>query len=58
MTTVSDILKHIKNNDIRFMDLRYTDPRGQFHYMTVDSGLVNEGMFTDGMMFDASFIIG
>jgi len=58
MTTVNDILRQFKDNDIRFMDLRFTDPRGKLHHMTMDAGIVNEDTFTDGVMFDASSIAG
>ena len=29
MTTAKDILKQIKDNDVKFVDLRFTDPEGQ-----------------------------
>jgi len=58
MTTASDILRQIKDNDIRFVDLRFTDPKGKLHHMTVDAGLVHEDMFDEGVMFDASSIAG
>jgi len=58
MATVNDILRQIKDNDIRFVDLRFTDPKGKLHHMTMDAGLVNEDMFVDGVIFDASSIAG
>ncbi|RCL00567.1 MAG: glutamine synthetase [Candidatus Tokpelaia sp. JSC189] len=58
MTTVNDILRQIKDNDIRFVDLRFTDPKGKLHHMTMDADIMNEDMFTDGVMFDASSIAG
>jgi glutamine synthetase len=58
MTTSSDILKQIKDKDIKFLDLRFTDPKGKLHHVTMDCGLVDEDMFTDGVMFDGSSIAG
>ena len=58
MTTANDILKQIKENDVKFVDLRYTDPRGKLHHITMDVGCVDEDMFADGVMFDGSSIGG
>lgn len=58
MTTAQDILKQIKDNDVRFVDLRFTDPRGKLHHVTMDAGMVDEDMFVDGVMFDGSSIAG
>ena len=58
MTTANDILKQIKENDVKFVDLRFTDPRGKLHHVTMDVGMVDEDMFADGVMFDGSSIGG
>jgi glutamine synthetase len=58
MTTANDILKQIKDKDVKFLDLRFTDPKGKLHHVTMDVGLVDEEMFTDGVMFDGSSIAG
>ncbi len=58
MTTANDILKQIKENDVKFVDLRYTDPRGKLHHITMDADIVDEDMFADGVMFDGSSIGG
>jgi glutamine synthetase len=58
MTTANDILKQIKDNDIKFVDLRFTDPKGKLQHVTMDIGLVDEEMFVDGVMFDGSSIAG
>jgi glutamine synthetase len=58
MTTANDILKQIKDKDVKFLDLRFTDPKGKLHHVTMDVGLVDEDMFTDGVMFDGSSIAG
>ena len=58
MTTANDILKQIKDNDVKFVDLRFTDPKGKLHHLTMDVGCVDEDMFADGVMFDGSSIGG
>ncbi len=58
MTTASDILKQIRENDVKFVDLRFTDPKGKLHHVTMDVGVVDEDMFADGVMFDGSSIGG
>ena len=58
MSSVADILKQIKDDDIKFVDLRFTDPRGKLQHVTLDAKIVNEDMFEDGAMFDGSSIAG
>ena len=58
MTTAADILKEIKDKDIKFVDLRFTDPRGKLQHVTMDVGLVDEDMFAEGVAFDGSSIAG
>ncbi len=58
MTTAKDILKQIKEEDIKFVDLRFSDPRGKMQHVTMDVSVVDEDMFADGVMFDGSSIAG
>ena len=58
MASASDILKQIKDNDVKFVDLRFTDPRGKMQHVTMDASVVDEDMFADGVMFDGSSIAG
>ncbi|MBB4076675.1 glutamine synthetase [Bartonella fuyuanensis] len=58
MTTASDIIKQIADNEIRFIDLRFTDPRGKLHHITMDIAEISEDTFNDGVMFDGSSISG
>ena len=58
MASASDILKQIKDNDVKFVDLRLTDPRGKMQHVTMDASVVDEDMFADGVMFDGSSIAG
>ncbi|MBB3951082.1 type I glutamate--ammonia ligase [Aureimonas jatrophae] len=58
MTSANDILKQIKDNDIKFVDLRFTDPKGKLQHVTMDVSIVDEDMFSEGSMFDGSSIAG
>src|SRR6266571_1117427 len=58
MTTAKDALKMIKDNDVKFVDFRFTDPRGKWQHVTVDISTVDEDTFAEGIMFDGSSISG
>ncbi|MCA1298672.1 type I glutamate--ammonia ligase [Stappia indica] len=58
MTTAIEVLKEIKDKDIKFVDLRFSDPRGKMQHVTMDAGLVDEDMFAEGVAFDGSSIAG
>jgi len=53
-----DILKKIKDEDIDYVDLRFTDPRGKMQHVTFDATMVDEDFLEDGAMFDGSSIAG
>jgi hypothetical protein len=53
-----DVLKTIKDNDVKYVDLRFTDPRGKWQHVTFDLSMVDEDLFDDGTMFDGSSIAG
>ena len=56
--TVSDVLKMIKDEEIEWVDLRFTDPKGKWQHLTMVAGVVGEDELTDGFMFDGSSIEG
>ena len=39
MKTATDVLKAIKDNDVKYVDLRFTDPRGKWQHVTFDQTL-------------------
>jgi glutamine synthetase len=53
-----DILKLIKEKDVKFVDARFTDIRGKMQHVTFDPALVDDEFMTDGTMFDGSSISG
>ncbi len=58
MSNASDVLQQMKDNDIKYVDLRFTDPRGKMQHVTMDASVADEDMFADGVMFDGSSIAG
>jgi glutamine synthetase len=58
MTTAKDVLKMIKDNDVKYVDFRFTDPRGKWQHVTFDKSMIEEDTFAEGQMFDGSSIAG
>ncbi len=48
------ILSRIKDEEIDWVDLRFTDPKGKWQHLTMASAVIDEDMLTDGFMFDGS----
>jgi glutamine synthetase len=57
-TSPDDVLRVIKEEEIKFIDLRFTDPRGKWQHLTMCSNFIDDESFTDGIMFDGSSIAG
>ena len=56
--TASNVLKLIKDKEIEYVDLRFTDRRGKLQHLTMDTTVVDEGMLNEGVFFDGSSIAG
>ena len=56
--TAADVLKILKDEDIPFVDLRFTDPRGKWQHFAMCANSIDEDCFVDGLMFDGSSIAG
>ena len=54
----SDVLKLIKEKEVRWADLRFTDTRGKEQHVSVPARYVTEEFFVEGKMFDGSSIAG
>ena len=52
------LLKMIKDEDVAYVDIRFTDPRGKLQHVTVMSDQVDEDFLDEGFMFDGSSIAG
>ncbi len=56
--SAKDVLKMIKDNEVTWVDFRFTDTRGKEQHVTVPSSVVDEDLFEEGKMFDGSSIAG
>ncbi len=56
--TAASVLQMLKDDDIQYVDLRFTDPRGKMQHVTQHIGTIDEDVFADGLMFDGSSIAG
>jgi glutamine synthetase len=48
----------MKEQNVSFVDFRFTDPRGAWHHMTFHKDAVDKDVLEDGIMFDGSSIAG
>jgi glutamine synthetase len=48
----------VKDKDVKFVDLRFTDTKGKMQHVTADASCFNETTFADGYAFDGSSIAG
>lgn len=55
---VNKILQMIKEKEIAWVDLRFTDPRGKWQHLAMCSGVIDAEMLTEGFLFDGSSIAG
>jgi glutamine synthetase len=40
--SASDVLKSISDNEVKFVDFRFTDPRGKEHHTAVPAAMFEE----------------
>src|SRR2546430_15108665 len=57
-TTPDDVLKLIKDKEVKFVDLRFTDTRGKEQHVTVPLKYFAKDKFEQGHAFDGSSIAG
>ncbi|MCL6557093.1 MAG: glutamate--ammonia ligase [Burkholderiales bacterium] len=55
---VADVMKMIKDNEVRFVDFRFTDTRGKEQHVSVPVSAFSEEKFEAGHPFDGSSIAG
>src|SRR5579863_3266436 len=56
--SAADVLKMIKDKDVKFVDIRFTDTRGKEQHVSVPAKVFTKDKFTDGHAFDGSSIAG
>ena len=47
--SASKTLKVIKDKEVEYVDLRFTDPRGKLQHLTMDGKMVDEQMLEEGV---------
>ena len=55
---VQKVFKMIKEFNVSYIDLRFTDTRGKELHVSVPINVVNDELFEKGRMFDGSSIPG
>ena len=55
---MNKVMKMLKDNDVKYVDVRFTDPRGKWQHLSQHISTITEDFLTDGIMFDGSSIAG
>ena len=58
MSDTKKVMAMIKEHDVKYVDFRFTDPRGKWQHLAHALRTVNEKMLDEGIMFDGSSIAG
>jgi len=56
--SATNVMKMIKDNEVKFVDLRFTDTRGKEQHVSIPISQADSALFKDGKMFDGSSIAG
>ncbi len=58
MSTAKDVMKMITDNEVKFVDFRFTDTKGKEQHVSVPVAAFDDSKFSDGHAFDGSSIAG
>ena len=56
--TVADVMQMVSDNEVKFVDFRFTDTRGKWQHITAPVSQFDESKFEEGQAFDGSSIAG
>ena len=56
--TAKELIKKINNDNIKMIDLRFTDLPGTTHHISIPIKYLKEDLFVDGVGFDGSSVRG
>jgi len=56
--SVADVMSMVQDNEVKFVDFRFTDTRGKEQHVTVPISHFDADKFSDGHAFDGSSIAG
>ncbi len=58
MSDPQTVMNMIKEHDAKFVDFRFTDPRGKWQHLTYHIKAISADVLAEGVMFDGSSIAG
>src|SRR3546814_3849220 len=58
MADAKAVVKKRKEAETKYVDFRFTDPRGKWQHVAFDIGMCDEDALKEGIMFDGSSIAG
>jgi glutamine synthetase len=58
MASAKEVMKLIADNEVKFVDFRFTDTRGKEQHVSVPASMVDDDKFESGHAFDGSSIAG
>ncbi|KXI22813.1 glutamate--ammonia ligase [Photobacterium sanguinicancri] len=56
--SVENVLALIQENEVKFIDLRFTDTKGKEQHISIPSHQIDADFFEEGKMFDGSSVAG
>jgi len=58
MSDIQKVMNLIKEHDVKYVDFRFTDPRGKWQHLAHHIRTITEDFLAEGVMFDGSSIAG
>ena len=58
MSDTAKVMELIKEHDVKYVDFRFTDPRGKWQHLAHHVRTIGEDFLNEGVMFDGSSIAG
>src|SRR6516165_2772933 len=58
MSDTAKVMELIKEHDVKYVDFRFTDPRGKWQHLAHHVRTIDEDFLNEGVMFDGSSIAG
>ncbi|WP_438876484.1 glutamine synthetase beta-grasp domain-containing protein, partial [Bacillus cereus group sp. Bc253] len=56
--SVENVLSLIQENEVKFVDLRFTDTKGKEQHISIPAHQIDADFFEEGKMFDGSSVAG
>jgi glutamine synthetase len=58
MSDIKKVMELIKEHEVKYVDFRFTDPRGKWQHLAHHERTITEEFLAEGVMFDGSSIAG